>query len=297
MKGDATESVAIEPVIAQREADVPDLQQRTDECAPTAAANSLISLAKEHGQDGRLPADSLTMIDELKGEMRWTPADGVVPDNFIVGKNRWAIQKGLPITTALVGNTRGKGTIDALAAALSAGGAGELRLRFGAPVGNGGYRMGGGHLVTIVGVTKNDFGTFIDINDPLTPSGTDTYKLDANGMLIGYPRKENGVAFVGIGFTQTWTGTELEPMTDAEIRGVREFAGEKKQIKALHISNRYIPLQQVHVSEVDLCDGRHWHANVGGVAHDTAGKIFPEIFEHCGFGKVTDVPVVDVEVP
>lgn len=280
----------------QRDGDVPDLTQRKAECAPTAAANSLISLAKEHGADGKLPADPLTIIDELKGDMRWTPADGVLPDDFVRGKNEWAAKKGLPIRTEMIGDAQGTKTVDALFDALKNGKAAELRLRFAEPNGRGGYKVTGGHLVTVVSVTKTDNGTFIDVNDPRTPNGTETYHIEGN-QIEGYGLWTDGPTILGIAFSQTWTGQNLEPMTDAELQGIREFAGEKRKIKALHIGDRYIPLEQVHVSGADLCDGNHWHANIGGSAHDTAGKVFSEIFEHCGYGKVTDVPVVDVDVP
>lgn len=280
-----------------RFADTPDLQQRPAECAPTAAANSLISLAKEHGQDGKLPADSLTMIDELKGDMRWTPENGVLPDDFVAGKNLWAAKKGLPIRTEKVGNQTGTATLAALEAALRDGKAAELRIAFAEPV-RGGFKVTGGHLVTVVGVHTTDGKTYIDIHDPKSPSGVDTHRVEGN-QITDYTLYSEGVTVLSWGFTQTWTGETLEPMTDAEVRGIREFAGEKQKIKALHIGDRYIPLGQVHVAEghAGTCEAAHWHANVPGATRDTNGKLFDEIFEFCGYGKLPEVPVVDIEVP
>lgn len=278
-----------------RFADTPDLVQRKDECAPTAAANSLISLVKEHGQDDKLPADSLTMIDELKGDMRWNPANGVLPDDFVAGKNLWAAKRGLPIKTEKVGNQTGTETLEALARSLKNGGATELRIAFAVPV-RGGYKVVGGHMVTVVGVHTTNGKNYVDFHDPKSPSGVDTHLVEGN-RIADYTLFAEGVTVMSWGFTQTWTGQDLEPMTDAELRGIREFAGEKRKIKALHVGERYIPLEQVHVSGADLCDDNHWHANVGGTARDTNGKLFSEIFEHCGYGKVTDVPVVDIDVP
>ncbi|MCC6405483.1 MAG: hypothetical protein IT405_03820 [Candidatus Yanofskybacteria bacterium] len=300
-EGQTRERVPVAPVPtvpdsgSYRFADTPDLVQRIAECAPTAAANSLISLAREHGQDGKLPADSLTMIDELKGDMRWTPENGVLPDDFVAGKNLWAAKKGLPIKTEKVGNQNGTTTLEALARGLQAGKAAELRLAFAEPV-RGGYKVVGGHLVTVVGVHAVDGKTYIDIHDPKSPSGVDTHRVEGN-RLTDYELYTEGVTVMSWGFTQTWTGQDLDPMSDAEVRGIREFAGEKRRIKALHIGERFIPLEQVHVSAADLCDTSHWHANVGGTARDTQGKLFPEIFEHCGYGKTTDVPVVEIDVP
>jgi hypothetical protein len=281
-----------------REVDVPDLTQRPAECAPTAAANSLISLAREHGADDKLPADALTMVNELKGDMRWTPADGVVPADFIRGKNEWAAKKGLPIVTASVGNSQGIGSLEAIREGLAVGKAAELRIRFAEPTTGGKYKIAGGHLITVVGVTETPNGTFIDVNDPRTPDGTETYRVE-NGQIENYPLWPDGPVLIGLGFTQTWTGVELDSMTDREVEGIREFAGEKRMIKALHLGARYIPLDQVHVSpgHVGTCEQPHWHANTPGSTRDTEGKIFAEIHQYCGYGKMNEVPVVDVELP
>lgn len=301
MKVGQTQVRAPAPVVPDsgnyRFSDTPDLTQREEECAPTAAANSLISLAKEHGQDNKLPADSLTMIDELKGDMRWNPENGVLPDDFVAGKNLWAAKKGLPIKTEKVGNQTGTTTLDALSAALRNGGAAELRIAFAVPV-RGGYKVVGGHLVTVVGVHVVNGKTYVDIHDPKSPSGVDTHLIQGN-QLADYTRFPHGVTVMSWGFTQTWTGEDLEPMTDLELQGIREFAGEKKKIKALHVGDRYIPLDQVHVAEghPGTCEQTHWHANVGGQVRDTNGRLFQEIFEYCGYGKVAEVPVVDVEIP
>lgn len=277
-------------------ANTPDLLQRPAECAPTAAANSLISLANKHGQDGKLPADSLTMIDELKGDMRWTPKNGVLPDDFVAGKNLWAAKKGLPIRTEKVGNQTGTTTLAALEEALKNGKAAELRLAFAEPV-RGGFKVTGGHLVTVVGVHTTNGKTYVDIHDPKSPGGVDTHLVEGN-QITDYTLYAEGVTVLSWGFTQTWTGETLEPMTDAEVQGIREFAGEKQKIKALHIGDRYIPLGQVHVSEghAGTCEAPHWHANVPGATRDTNGKLFDELYEFCGYGKLPEVPVVDIEV-
>lgn len=281
-----------------RTADVPDLSQRPAECAPTAAANSLISLAREHGADDKLPADAATIVNELKADMRWTPADGVLPDDFVRGKNEWAAKKGLPIRTEQVGDNQGRTTLQQLLPALRDGKAAELRIRFAEPNGRGGWKAAGGHLITVVGVTETPNGTFIDVNDPRTPDGTETYRVEGN-QIEGYALWPDGPTLVGIGFTQTWTGQELDPMTDAEVRAIREFAGEKKRVKAIQYMDYLIPVDQVRVAAPDACEKPHWHAVAADhCARDYRGKkVCDPRPTACGFGTVESVPVVDVDLP
>jgi len=63
---------------------VPDLTQRKGECAPTSAANSLISLVAQNGGDDLIPGDPLDFIENLKRHMNWTPENGVLPDDFFM---------------------------------------------------------------------------------------------------------------------------------------------------------------------------------------------------------------------
>jgi hypothetical protein len=289
---------SVPEVTGARTADVPDLTQRPAECAPTAAANSLISLAREHGMDDRLPADSHTMIDELKADMRWSERDGVLPDDFVRGKNEWAVKKGLPVRTDLAGDSQGRGTLEALARSLAAGGAAEVRIRFAEPNGRGGWKSAGGHLITVTGVTINDRGTFIDVNDPRTPEGTETYLVEGN-QIVGYPLWTVGPTLVGIGFTQTWTGMDLDPMTDAEVDAIRDFAGEKRLIPVIQYLDYLIPMSEVHISRPDACDEAHWHANAPDhCARDYRGKkVCDPNPSSCGFGKVSEVPQTEVQEP
>jgi hypothetical protein len=181
--------------------DVPDIRQRVAECGPAAAANSMVSLAKEHGQDGRLPSDMMVMLDELRSDMRWTATDGVLSDMFVVGANLWSRKKGLPILTTKVGTQQGAGTLDTIDAALEAGDAAALRLSFSTsesgPL--------GGHVVTVVGVTQGAR-TFISIHDPRSPNGTDIYEVKNNA--IDYALFD-GTTTLSWGFIHTWTDGEL----------------------------------------------------------------------------------------
>lgn len=277
--------------------DALDIDQRIAECAPTAAANGLYGLAKKNGQDGKLPKNPVEAIDQLKGDVRWTPAEGSLPDDFVKGKNEFAARAGLPIRTAKVGDKNGLTSLDEIKKALEGGGAAELRLKFSE---NGKFK--GGHLVSVVGVREVDGRTFLDIHDPLTPAGTDTYELSGN--VLDYAPYEFDTS-LSWGFTQVWegtqSGTQLEPMTAAEIEGIRKFAGQQKQIKVIIVQGKKVPIAQVHVGKGPEClfengkEAPHYHANQGEVTA-LDGTVLKDP-GGCGYGKVKDVPVEDVVVP
>ncbi len=276
----------------------PDFRQRSAECAPTSAANGLVSLAWKNGAADKLPETSLKLIDELKTEMNWTYKNGVLPDDFVAGKNRWAVTHGLPITTEKIGDGDGRGTLQEIRDALTQGAAAEMRIRFA----DANLKVVGGHLISIVAVHTIDGKDYIDVNDPASPSGTERYEVSANEIL-NYPFKQ-GHTVIGWGFSQKWTsapmGGNLEPMTEAEIKAIRDFAGEKQKIKALKYQDKFLPLSEVHVGKGDHCDSKeesfpHWHSNNGTHAVVTDGtKVYDN--QGCGYGKVDAVEVVDVEI-
>ena len=294
MKGAAIATTHSEPVTQAVRYGVPDIGQRIAECAPTSAANSLIALADEHGK--ALPADS-DLINELKGDMDWTPADGVLPINFVEGKNKWAARHGLPIRTEMVGDQQGTKTLEALLDALDGGAAAEVRLKFTDAAG----KVNGGHMVTVTGVRVEGGETFIDVSDPRTPEGTDTYEVDGT-VIKGYPY--DGVAILSWGFVQYWentpTGAALEPMTDVEIHGIQGAVGVKEKIKVIVYGKHKIPLSQVHVAPKDKCDAPHYHANSAdrtAVDIDGVKVKDPNETDPCGFGRVQNVPVEEVVLP
>ncbi|QQG38292.1 MAG: hypothetical protein HYS26_01955 [Candidatus Kaiserbacteria bacterium] len=273
----------------------PDIGQRIAECAPTAAANSIISLAEDHGQSDKLPADA-DLIDQLKGDMDWTPENGVLPDDFVEGKNRWAATHGLPIQTTKVGDQHGRTTIEALLDGLAEGGAAEMRIKFADARG----KATGGHMVTVTGVRVVGDQTFVEVADPRTPEGYDTYEVEGN-TLKDYPYE--GIAVISWGFVQRWvepTGTQLDPMTDAEVEGIRAAVGVKEKIKVIVVLGRKIPLSQVHVGKGSDCteggkEMPHYHANDGS-ATALDGTVVQDN-DGCGYGMVKNIPVEDAEIP
>ncbi|MDO8510272.1 MAG: hypothetical protein Q7S15_01470 [bacterium] len=292
MKGWGIALAHDEPATSAVRPGVPDLKQRKDECAPTAAANSIMSLAEKNGVPlSDLPTPT-EIVDGLKGDMDWTPQNGVLPDAFVAGKNQWAARNGLPIRTEKVGDTQGASTAEKILDAMADGAAAELRIRFSTPDG----RVVGGHMVTVVGVRTEGGETFVDINDPATPTGTETYTLNGN-ILEGYPFEF--LTTISWGFVQRWegtpTGTALDPMTDEEMRGIKEFVGEKEKIKVIVVRGKKVPIAQVHVATGSECDkAPHYHANAGSVtALDGSVLADPG---GCGYGKVAEVPIEDVEI-
>jgi hypothetical protein len=296
MKGWGGEVLAADPVTQASRGNVPDLTQRIAECAPTAAANNIISLAEEHGvSPGDIPTPT-EIVDGLKGDMKWTPADGVLPDNFVKGKNEWAAKNGLPIRTRKVGDANGATILTNILDAMAKGGAAEARIRFSTPAG----KVAGGHMVTVTGVRTEGGQTFIDVNDPKTPQGTETYEVNGN-IIEDYPSEF--LTTLSWGFVQVWegtpTGTTLEPLTEEEVKGIKEFVGEKTKIKVIVVGTKKIPLSEVHVGKGPECDSElnqipHWHANSPAGAKAIDGSIVTDP-GGCGYGKVQNVPVEEVE--
>jgi hypothetical protein len=282
-----------EPIESAYRPGVPDIGQEIAECAPTSAANSLISLMEEHGVT--VPEDK-KLISDLKADMDWTPENGVLPPQFVEGKNKWAARNGLRIRTTLAGDQHGRGSLEKIMDEMAHGGAAELRIKFADAQG----KATGGHMVTVVGVRTEGGQTFIDINDPRTPEGTDTYEVNGN-VIEGYPY--NGMALVSWGFVQTWegdpTGVQLDPLSEEEIQGIQEFVGQKEKIRVIPYSGKKIPLSEVTVIKGDHCDDAqnqfpHYHASNGSSVTATDGTVITD-HNACGFGKVKDTPVEEIE--
>jgi len=69
-----------------------------------------------------------------------------------------------------------------------------------------------------------------------------------------------------------------------------------RQIQAIYYQGRLIPINQVHVGQGQECGQReHWHASGNVQALDNTFLRDPNP-SGCGFGAVSDVPVVDVYV-
>lgn len=275
---------------------VPDISQRPGECAPTSAANSLISLINQNGNDDQKPDNQTGLIDDLKKDMNWTPQNGVLPDDFVRGKNTWAARNGIPIRTKKVGDKNGISTIDAIQEALENGDAVELRIKFGNPATG---KAVGGHMVTVTGIHVDGDEVSIDVNDPASPTGTDSYEINGN-LITDYPFE--GWTVLSWGFVQTWegdpTGVGFDTLTDEEISGIRQFVGETSTIKVIQYGEKYLPVSQLTKEDEEGCDGgkAHWHASQGGSVMATDGSTVNDPGPQCGYGKLTDKPITDFEI-
>lgn len=174
--------------------ETPDITQGKNECAPAAAADSIIRLAAEHKRYDAIPLKATDMIEKLKAFMQWTIEDGVLASNFSPTPDFFAANLRLPIYAATVtGN--GRKIFDAVNDAMLSGAVAELRLQ---------GRSGAGHMVTVVGATELGSSLSFSVHDPLSPVGTDIYFFDpATGELLNYPYLFGTVKVTGA-FTQTW---------------------------------------------------------------------------------------------
>jgi hypothetical protein len=284
--------------------DVPDLNQQKGECAPTAAANSLISLVAKNGGEDLIPGDPEDFIENLKRHMNWTAENGVPPDDFVAGKNRWAAAAGVPIRTTKVGDSDGISTIDDIREALQNGDAVELRIKFSNPEGTASI---GGHMVTVVGIHQGEGQTYLEINDPGTPdSGTETIKIESN-QVTDYAW-DKGLTILSWGFVQTWeghpTGELFDTMTDEEIEGIRQAVGDEPMITVIEYRGEHIPVSQLRVGPKhpphatgEGCPEDHWHAD--GPVTSIEGNTFTDPNPGgCGFGTLkqrpsTNIPALD----
>lgn len=277
-----------------KKGETPDISQQAAECAPAAAVNSLLRLVADYGNIKELQGQNpYQLIAELKWLMKRTSADGVTPDNFVSWKQAWISKRGLPITTKKVWNLWGEWTLDALQKALDNGGAAELRLRFT----DSARRTVWWHMVTVIAVRQMSGQRYIDIHDPLSPKGTETYQLEWN-KIIWYSM-HNGPTYVSVWFTQVreqkirpTTGVTKQIVKSSEIMPVIVYKGSR------------IPVANLRVDQWPECKewlGQmpHYHPiNTGGTVVDVSWSIIQDPDpDGCGFGFERDVPVEQYERP
>lgn len=175
-----------------------ELANAADKSAPNAATETVVALAKAHDADDQLPADPLTVVEELKGDMRWTVSDGATPEQYVNGLNLWATKKGLPIRTEKV-TGKPSAVLDVISRTLANGGTAQVYLRF-----KPAYRTGrrAGRMVSIVRVIRSGDDTFIGIRDSASSAGVDVYRVRGD-MLVDYAFSDD-TAVIGWGFVQNW---------------------------------------------------------------------------------------------
>jgi hypothetical protein len=153
---------------------IPGILQGENECAPTAAAQSLLWQSDTQGLQGVPPQDLL--IDELKRAMEPTWASGAYPGidfaNFVPGKDTVVQDLKLPINTVSDGSPGAAGTFDFIRAQIEANADVELRIA---------YDSGGGHAVTVAGWYDDGTVQKLCFKDPLTGGNTvDCYDIEGS---------------------------------------------------------------------------------------------------------------------
>lgn len=178
---------------------VPDLDGRKgkpNECVPLSLANSLIWLAEKHKFADKIPANSDDLIDELAKDLKWTK-EGVKNENILPGKEAFTKRRKLPLVNKKIDNevVGGESQLwERIVAELDSGEDVELLIDFKqSPRG----KAEKGHAVTVVAADKSKKGKQqISIHDPATPKGSETYEIDRNGQVIGYPLGKVYVNFI-----------------------------------------------------------------------------------------------------
>jgi hypothetical protein len=183
----ASGDISADAVIGRVRYDIPGILQGVNECAPTAAAQSLLWLKARYGDLATLP-NQAQLITDLKTGMSWT-ASGINPNNFVPGKNFVTTKYSLPVSTTAGGAFNGTGTFNFIKQEIEAGEDVEMRIQ---------YPGDGGHWVTIAGWYDDGTTQKLYFKDPLTGGNTvDEYVI--NGTTITNYKYGNGTISFAVG--------------------------------------------------------------------------------------------------
>ncbi|OGK23908.1 hypothetical protein A3A46_01075 [Candidatus Roizmanbacteria bacterium RIFCSPLOWO2_01_FULL_37_13] len=178
---------------------VPDLNGRKgkpNECVPISLANSLLWLAKKYKFEDKMPKTVDELIDELAKDVKWTK-DGTKNENAFPGKEIFTKRRKLPLENKKIDNETVEGESQLwkrIVEELNKDEDVELFIDFKqSPKG----KAEKGHAVTVVKADKNKKGEkFLIFHDPATKQGNDTYEVDRNGQILGYPFGKAYVNFI-----------------------------------------------------------------------------------------------------
>ena len=190
---------AADPKVPVSNKDVPDLNPqkgKPNQCVPISLANSLRWLGKKHAFNDKLPASDNDLIDQLAEAVKWNK-DGTKGENVLPGKNKYTEDKKLPLTNKRIDNkvVEGKSMLwEDIVKELNDGEDVELLFDFKqSPKG----KAEKGHAVTVVGADKDKKDKeSLTFHDSVTPEGNDTYVVDRNGQILGYPLGKSYVSFI-----------------------------------------------------------------------------------------------------
>jgi hypothetical protein len=173
--------------------DVPDLPARKgkkNECVPISIANSLLWLAKGHNFADKLPAKVNDLIDEIETDVKWTKDKGTKQEDILPGKEKLTTDRALPLDNKKIDGTIVDGRSDLwdkIVEELKHGEDVELIMDNKPGLKNEG--VDSSHAVTVVGAQSQGNNQFITVHDSATPTGNDTYKVQRDGSIEGYPVK------------------------------------------------------------------------------------------------------------
>jgi hypothetical protein len=205
-------------VVDEFHPNVPDINQKRNECAPTSAANSLLWLAKKLKFGDKLPSQD-ALIGELKTDMDWD--EGIAPADFLKGKKKITERRKLPLTNHEIGNFDGTTTFDKMAEELKKGQDVEMRIQYKDADGN----AAGGHWVTAVGVERLSNGAeIIYVHDPLSPGPAlmQAYRLDKTDAGIRIANYPYGRAYISFAVAESYkepepAGTVTPPTPETPV--------------------------------------------------------------------------------
>ncbi len=165
--------------------EIPDQNQKYNECSPTGISNNFRWLAKKYGFEDRMPGSTESLINELKGDLQWD--NGVTPgQNTIDGKNAFIRRHGLPLEAHLVGEEFDPNIQYKIFQELERGQAVEVGMVFISSEGE----WEGAHLVGVAGVLKAGGSRYISLVDPGERARTDGRSYEVYGMdgneVMGY---------------------------------------------------------------------------------------------------------------
>lgn len=166
---------------------MPDLDQKKNECAPMATANSLLWLAAKGEYLDKLPQTAPELIAKLKTNFKWTENGVDVQKNYLEGKATTISQLGLPLETHAVGKPFDLNIVAKIAQEIAKGQDVEIDLAYYEMNADGTGERIGGHMVTVVGARGTRDAQYLDIHDPATTgeNKTETYKINGTNV-VGY---------------------------------------------------------------------------------------------------------------
>ncbi|KAA0205535.1 hypothetical protein EDM68_05515 [Candidatus Uhrbacteria bacterium] len=269
----------------------PDYSQGSMECTLASIANNLTHMARQHNREDDVPRFGPNFIAELKKDFVFNR--GVLLQNIVPGKNAFVQRYNLPVVTEKVDHPTRQQIVDALASGANV----ELSMSF---VRSASGHVNTGHVITLTGANSGANG-FIEAHDSGTPLGMDTYQFSTDVQVRGqrytgidYPLWD-GIAYIDAIIVQRWVGADqARTGTQTDPGG-----GQKSVVQMLVINGQYFPKHQFTVTEPDKCDGLHYHGpTVYGLASKDSTQIVSlnELHPNCGFGKLDEIPVEDVEV-